>query len=368
LLARHCSHRGTSLEYGVIEDRGIRCCYHGWHYDVDGRILETPGEPPDSPIRHKLCHGAYPVKEHGGLVFAFMGPPDKMAPFPLYDTLHIPGLRLGRGELHGVDNVKPCNWLQVMDNVVDPVHEAFLHSRISGYQFLDKNGRPVAELGDVPETAYVETPIGIACQVTRRVGGDVWVRNIEYICPNIAQIARTPAFPPEYKNGEEELWQIPMITRWRVPVDDTATVEYALVRIGSGQSNPYIDNPPPVLRANYSGRPYDEMQRTPGDYEAQVGQRPIAIHALEHLATTDRGVIMLRRMVREGIMAVQRGEDPKGVIRDGKTISTFGYEAVLRINPANNPEDDKQLLRDAAQRTLKSVLERPLVRRGEMTI
>ena len=95
LLHRQCSHRRTSLEYGVIAEHGIRCCYHGWLFDVDGTILETPGEPEDSPIRHNLAHGAYPALEYKGLVFAYMGPPEKKPEFPIYDTMDMPGRRDG---------------------------------------------------------------------------------------------------------------------------------------------------------------------------------------------------------------------------------------------------------------------------------
>ena len=77
LLHRHCAHRRASLEFGRIEERGIRCCYHGWHFDIDGTILETPGEPAGSPIRHKVFQGAYPAMELKGLVFAYMGDPDR---------------------------------------------------------------------------------------------------------------------------------------------------------------------------------------------------------------------------------------------------------------------------------------------------
>src|SRR5262249_3918232 len=75
LLQLHCTHRGTSLEYGLISERGIRCCYHGWLYDVDGRILETPGEPATSTLKDRLCQGAYPIQEFGGLRLAHIGPP-----------------------------------------------------------------------------------------------------------------------------------------------------------------------------------------------------------------------------------------------------------------------------------------------------
>ncbi len=92
------------------------------------------------------------------------------------------------------------------------------------------------------------------------------------------------------------------------------------------------------------GRPYEERQRFPADYEVQVGQRPIAIHDLEHLASTDRGVIMLRRMFRQSIQAVQRGDDPKGIIlEEGKRISTYGNDTMIRMPPAAAPEEDSKL-------------------------
>src|SRR5581483_1058955 len=86
LIAAHCSHRGTSLEFGTVERDGLRCCYHGWLYGHDGCVLETPGEPPESTIRGRLYHGAYPTREFRGLVFAYMGPPEKLPEFPIYDT------------------------------------------------------------------------------------------------------------------------------------------------------------------------------------------------------------------------------------------------------------------------------------------
>ncbi len=357
LLHRHCSHRGTSLEYGVIEERGIRCCYHGWLFDTDGRILETPAEPPDSTYKDRLCHGAYPVHEYRGLVFAYMGPPDEMPPFPIYDSFDVPGFELGLGNPVGFECVKPCNWLQIMDNVVDPVHEAFLHASISGYQFVNEDGLPVSELEEVGEFDFRETPIGIACLETRRIDEHVWVRTIEYICPNIAQIPRTPIFPPRYREGEDELVYVPLVTRWRVPIDDSNTAEFAFVRVAPGEENTYITDPGPVVRTNYGGRTYEEMQREPGDYEAQMSQRAIARHGAEHLGATDRGVIMMRRMVREGIRAVAAAKDPKGLRRalDGP-IPTYGSDTVRRIPPAGTPEADSAILRE----TMAAVIERSL--------
>src|ERR1700739_177676 len=93
LLELHCPHRGTSLEFGLISDKGIRCCYHGWLVDVGGRILKTPGERAEDTLKDLLFHGAYPVREHQGLVFAYMGPPEKVPEFPTFDAYDLPGYR-----------------------------------------------------------------------------------------------------------------------------------------------------------------------------------------------------------------------------------------------------------------------------------
>ena len=92
LLELHCPHRGTSLEFGLIDAKGIRCCYHGWLFAPDGAILETPGEPADSTLKDRLCHGAYPTHEDRGIVFAYMGPPDQRPPLPVYDSFVRPGI------------------------------------------------------------------------------------------------------------------------------------------------------------------------------------------------------------------------------------------------------------------------------------
>ena len=110
LLELHCPHRGTSLEFGLVGAKGIRCCYHGWLFDIDGTILETPGEPADSTLKDRLFHGAYPTHEYNGIVFAYMGPPDQQPPFPTYDSFTRPGYRLIPGRKY----FYPCNWLQIM--------------------------------------------------------------------------------------------------------------------------------------------------------------------------------------------------------------------------------------------------------------
>ena len=91
LLEKHCPHRGTSLEFGGADACGLRCCYHGWLFAPDGTILETPGDPPTSTMKDRLCHGAYPVKEYNGLIIGYFGPPGTVPEFPIYDSYDVPG-------------------------------------------------------------------------------------------------------------------------------------------------------------------------------------------------------------------------------------------------------------------------------------
>jgi nitrite reductase/ring-hydroxylating ferredoxin subunit len=125
VLHRHCSHPGTSLEYGIPSERGLRCCYHGWLFDVDGRILETPGEPPESRLRNNFVHGAYPALEYHGLVFAYLGPPRGKPDFPVLDTFEEPNTQIKPYSIW-----HPCNYLQVMDNLPDFFHTCILHNGI----------------------------------------------------------------------------------------------------------------------------------------------------------------------------------------------------------------------------------------------
>ena len=336
LLQLHCTHRGTSLEFGIPQERGIRCCYHGWVFDVDGRILETPGEPSDSTLRQRLCQGAYPTHEFCGMVFAYMGPPAHRPVFPMYDTFDVPGLRLhpaARFEL-------PCNWLQVKDNAMDPVHTSFLHALSSGYHFTEA-------FGALAELEWQETPYGMIYIATRRVGDFVWVRVCDFMAPNVHQFTR------EIEQATaERIGARPVVIRWAVPIDDTRTVNFELAQIDPawGLTAEQIARPGFGQSAD---RAYEERQRHPGDYDAQSSQRTIAVHDLEHLAATDRGVIMLRKIVRDGVRAVESGETPQGVVRKpGDTITTYCQDTVLRVPPTSSAEDDRVQLRQTGRRVV----------------
>ena len=345
LLELHCPHRGTSLEFGLVGAKGIRCCYHGWLFDIDGAILETPGEPADSTLKDKLCHGAYPTHEAHGLVFAYLGPPDEKPPFPIYDSLIRPGYRV----MPGRKWTYPCNWLQIMENTMDPAHTAFLHTIVSGAVFTD-------EFGVLPELDFVETPIGMIYVATRRVGDNVWARMVEGILPNLQQVA-----PLSETGRSEHPFSGPMMSRWLVPIDDTNTLFIELRHLSETEENPawWVDREQ-MMPGQVSMGAYEESQRHPGDYEAQVSQRPIAVHGLEHLSATDRGVTMFRNQVRRGIRAVRDGHPPAGLCGDeGAVIPTYCNNTVVRMPPAPNETADKKRMREAGLKLAKGYLENP---------
>jgi nitrite reductase/ring-hydroxylating ferredoxin subunit len=338
LLELHCPHRGTSLEFGLISQKGIRCCYHGWLFDTDGTILETPGEPTDSTLKERLYHGAYPVREYRGLVFSYMGPPEKQPDFPILDTFDLPGYRL----VARAPTLWECNWLQVKENSMDPAHLAFLHTLPGSEGFTD-------DLGALGEWDWMETPAGMVYIDTRRQGDRVWVRVADFIPPNIHQ------FPPNADPmAKRTTINRPAATTWAVPLDDTHTMQIGFHRA------PEDREPRRGPGFGQDGnRPYPERQRIPGDYDAQVSiHGGVARHGLEHLASTDRGVIMLRNMIRRGIRAVQSGADPGHVSKqNGQVISTFAHDRVESdIPPAPTPEEDRRLLREIARNVVTEMM------------
>ena len=343
LLGLHCSHRGTSLEYGIVSERGLRCCYHGWLYDVDGKVLEIPGQQASSTYQDRLYHPAYPTVEYKGMVFAYMGAPDKKPAFPIYDTFELPDYEI----VPRRPNFLPCNWVQNKENQMDPIHVSFLHTIASGAQFNEG-------FAEVPEMEWLLTPIGMVYIATRRVGENVWVRMADSIMPNIAQV------PATIEDGtQEKNFSRPEATNWAVPVSDSETMIFAFkrYRLVSGRRIDLSATRPFDTRSG--DRPYEDRQRRPGDYEAQTSQRPIAIHKLEHLVSSDKGVIIYRKLIREGIRSVKSGRDPLGYFADlnpGNAIPTYGQDTVVKIPRAATAKADKELLREVGRKVAHDAL------------
>ncbi|MSQ73205.1 MAG: aromatic ring-hydroxylating dioxygenase subunit alpha [Betaproteobacteria bacterium] len=303
LLHQACAHRGSSLYYGKVEERGIRCCYHGWLFDVQGRCVEQPCEPDGGKARDQVRQPWYPVKEQYGLIWAYMGPPKKKPVLPRYEALEI----LGEGEFVEADGnsiggggpkIIPCNWLQHYENLVDPFHVVVLHGSFSGTQF-------VAQMGLMPQVSWKYSEHGVKVLSTRTLPeGKVFRRVSEAVLPTLRVIPNPRV--AQYARVES--------IGWVLPIDDTNFRIYTAGRVKS---------PGELVRqrSRLNGKLWEDLtpeehQQFPGDYEAQVSQGAIADHAAENLALSDQGVAMLRRMLERQLDAIAAGGDPAGVSFD----------------------------------------------------
>ena len=309
----------------------------------DGTILETPGEPPDSKLKNSFFHGSYPAIEYRGLVFAYLGPLDQKPEFPEYDSYGTPEDRMKAFSIWF-----PCNWVQAADNFMDPEHTTFLHVEVTGNQFNND------ALAVQPDVEYLETPSGdgMIYMAKRRMSEQlVWFRCQHLMMPNYWEGGSTFEEAKEQKYFQRSTWN-----RWMVPVDDTHSWSFGWRYLRDG-IDPGRDNESMIghdsldIPAHQTGgRSYEEQQRDPGDWDVQVSQRPIAVHALEHLASTDRGVSLWRKLLRRGIHGAAPLAGPRLRTEHGQPfVSTYTNDTVLRI--AKRPKgEERELLRDLGRR------------------
>ena len=330
LVHKACPHRRASMAYGKTEERGIRCCYHGWLFSPDGKILETPGEEPDSKVAAKLREtfklGAYPVIEFNGLVFSYLGPMNKIPEFPYYDSFEIPG---NISSPYRIDY--NCNWIQVLDAIMDPVHTSFLHGQSSGIQF----SKGFAEVGEID---FYERGIQYLGCNTRRINDNVWVRVNELILPNFTQAGA--AFAAD--GTESRYFGRSSFTRWVVPIDDYHCVALAWANFGErGDLKKYNNQEgyEKIEAGEVANRTLEEKQKRPGDAEAVEGMGSISSHKGEHLMPTDQGVMIYRRRIRNLIKSLKEGQEPPQPQKvKGEAIRTNGQDTVLRA-PKRNKND-----------------------------
>jgi phenylpropionate dioxygenase-like ring-hydroxylating dioxygenase large terminal subunit len=306
LLHARCAHRGSSLFYGRIEEQGIRCCYHGWLYDVQGHCLEQPCEPAGGERRTQVRQPWYPLQERYGLVFAYMGPPEKMPVLPRFEFLE----NLAAGEqifadcsagvsAYGdaavtVESV-PYNWFQFWENHIDPYHVWILHSTFSDFAQFAQGFKIL------PKVEFQQSGPGVVYHALRDVEGRVMKRVGQCILPNIATFA-----PVDLQAGPART------VNWAVPVDDTSFLGFNLsVGVERDRTLDALVMTPDGK--TWSQMSEDEHQAYPGDFEAQMSQGPITLHTEEHLVQSDRGIVMLRRLVLKQIEAVRQGQDPVGI-------------------------------------------------------
>jgi len=339
LLGIHCSHRGADLSYGRVEDGGLRCIYHGWLYDRNGRCLEQPGEPAGSTFHERIRQTAYPCIEKNGLIFAYLGPGEPPL-LPGYRFLQVPA-----NQVYPVKLLSQCNYLQGNEGNIDLLHVGFLH-----YSYRDladaqqnasrvrRNGSDVDELdsrGSAPGLERCEaelTPEGLRVAKIRDLSPEEnYIRIGTFMLPNLSA---TPG-------GQ---------TNWHVPIDDTHHWKYTIVFSDSGpidyeqvsrrhtmdehyvplanRSNRYLQDRSIMNTRSYSGIDPSFFQQQ--DLCATEGAGAIQDRTQEHLVVSDGPTVAGRKILLHAIKEVQEGRDPQHVIRDPArndckdVVTTFG--------------------------------------------
>jgi 5,5'-dehydrodivanillate O-demethylase oxygenase subunit len=292
-----CPHRGASLEFGSVEDSGLRCAYHGWKFAPSGKCLEQPVEPGGGG-KGAATTKAYPAEELGGLVWVYMGP----SPAPLiphYD------LFVWNDCLREIGQVRlPCNFVQIMENSVDPHHVEWLHGRFAAYARGD--GATALFTQHAVKIGFDNFEYGI---IKRRLvegqteDSDSWKIGHPLVFPNMLRVG----------GGGSNQMQI------RVPIDDTATqiYYYTSYRAENGKKpRPQSEIPLYEIPLRHPDGSYALDVTDVQDLVMWASQGPIVDRTKERLGRSDVGVAQLRKLYFSEMEKVEQGQDPLAVVRD----------------------------------------------------
>ncbi len=325
LIGRQCPHRGADLCYGRREDNGMRCPFHGWHFDRSGQCVEQPGEPEGSRMHEQISVPSYPVVEKNGIIFAYMGPGDP-PPFPALDCFTAPDTHV-----FAFKGLWECNWLQAMEVGIDPAHASFLHRFLEdedpedsyGKQFRDKAVNTEMTMTQLlreyprPEIKVEETDYGMRLIALRHLDdGRTHVRVTNQIFPEAICIPISNEM---------------IITQWHVPVDDENCYWYSMFTSFGDPMNKNLMReqrmkehrlpdyaPLKNKRNNYGYDPAEQARETytgmgmdinVHDQWAVESPGPIFDRTKEHLGKTDVGIIKYRKILREAIASLNDNGD-----------------------------------------------------------
>ncbi len=334
LLGVHCPHRGASLEYGDIEDGGLRCPYHGWLFNVRGQCLAMPAEPKDSRFPEKVQHVSYPVRELGGLLFAYLGPDqDDPPPLPQYKALADTA---GQRSLEAT-RAYDYNWFNFIENGADPVHFSILHRADPN----DGTWRSwFFNFKDIPAFDAVETSYGMKV-ISRKPGPTAdteYVDEKSFALPSILQIGDTEF--THFKQPREALSAGSHNAHFMfVTPDDDESFRLFTVNHYTGSDPEFFDKLAPSRRveARSEKKPYDRRKFSPfrGNVRTEdiacQGTQPLLDERSEQLGTSDKGVILIRKIILNAVRSVQKGQIPKGIPSRGEANETVQIDSFTGI-------------------------------------
>src|SRR5688572_30006006 len=355
LMDRHCPHRGADLAYGRLEDGGLRCAFHGWLFDAAGKCIETPAEPEGSRLCEHIKTRSYPVVEKSGILFAYLGAGEPPA-FPAFDCFVAPG-----EYTFAFKGYWDCNWLQALEVGIDPAHASWLHRFFEDEDPTQSYGRqfratPVdSELPmskvlrefDRPEIRVERTPYGMRLHTLRKIDGSkTHLRVTNILFPQAFVIPMSPEMT---------------ISQFHVPVDDYGCYWYSIftsfgapvdkdtMRNQRLKTYPAPDYRPLVGRHNGRGFAPREQRKATftgmgfdiniHDQWACESQGRIQDRTRENLGSTDKGIVLYRRILLEAIEKNQAGEKPPMVLDAQSAREITGPPAVDGIGPSDRLEE-----------------------------
>ena len=329
LVHNNCPHRGASLFFGRNEEAGLRCVYHGWKFDVSGQCVDMPNEPAESDFRNKVRAVAYPTAEKAGIVWTYMGPPEKQPPLPDHEWMRAP-----EGYCYASKTFEYCNYLQAMEGGLDTSHSSFLHRNFDAEGLANPRVRSTA-----PRLEVLNTDYGYMYASIRPLPEDEqnFVRIYHYLMP-FYQL-RAGGSHKTLGNTDGHMW---------VPIDDTncwawnfhfshgGPVSYdewqryehmmgrglaedyipGTFKLKADASNDFLLDREVQRKVNFTGI----MGTNTQDFAVQESMGPIYDRTKEHLGSADTAIIQMRRLLIAAVHDVEDGRDPVGSQGEGSQV------------------------------------------------
>jgi phenylpropionate dioxygenase-like ring-hydroxylating dioxygenase large terminal subunit len=325
LIDEFCAHRGVSLWFGRNEESGLRCPYHGWKYDVTGQCVDVPSEPVESGFCKKIKLTSYPLVERGGVLWTYMGPPERQPPLPEWEFATVPD-----SHRFVAKRTQECNWLQAMEGGIDSSHVSWLHSGELNSDPLFKGSKGNQyNLNDMkPHFEVVESAGGLYIGARRNAeNGNYYWRITQWVMPSFTMIPPRGDHPVHghfwIPADDDNCWawsfdyraQKPLTVEQVQAMRDGKGIYVTFVpgtfRPAQNKDNDYlIDRAAQKAGKTYSGVWGIAMQ----DASLQESMGPIVDRTKENLVSTDNGIIMARhRLMRAAKALAEKGTMPPGV-------------------------------------------------------
>jgi phthalate 4,5-dioxygenase oxygenase subunit len=324
LVDERCPHRLASLALGRNEEGGLRCIYHGWKFDVAGACVDMPTEPGAFGFRDRIKLPSFPVREAGGMVWTYLGPPEERPPFPEYDWMKLPRDRFAVMKVG-----ERVNYTQALEGAIDSSHSWFLHQGI----IWDWKKRASVSMDTSPRLEAEDTWYGFRYAAIR-----VPVENPEterYVRVTLFLVPFTAFIPRPLET------QHPAHVQIFVPVDDERTMFYGVFFSQDGAPVdeaetrrghhvvPGIDLDRNwyklATEENWYNQDREAMRRgswtgiegfTNQDMACQESMGPVVDRTREHLGTSDIAIIRMRKRMLEAVRYYQDGRPLIGLDPD----------------------------------------------------